>query len=84
MKDVCTHPYGSFKEMCTLCGQRLQAESGVALGYIHEVKTIWQSCEFWLSFTAYWNLEDNISDTCEIFNLSRYHPLSMSCHFLFT
>ncbi|KAK7832463.1 rna polymerase ii c-terminal domain phosphatase-like 4 [Quercus suber] len=38
MKDECTHPYGSFKEMCTLCGQRLQAESGVALGYIHEPK----------------------------------------------
>ena len=46
MKDVCTHPYGSFKEMCTLCGQRLQAESGVALGCIHEVKTIWKTLNF--------------------------------------
>ncbi|KAL4654354.1 hypothetical protein ACB092_01G372300 [Castanea dentata] len=34
-KDECTHP-GSFGEMCILCGQRLQAESGVTFGYIHK------------------------------------------------
>ncbi|XP_040998779.1 RNA polymerase II C-terminal domain phosphatase-like 4 isoform X3 [Juglans microcarpa x Juglans regia] len=34
-KDVCTHP-GSFGEMCILCGQRLDADSGVTFGYIHK------------------------------------------------
>ncbi|KAJ7979618.1 RNA polymerase II C-terminal domain phosphatase-like 4 [Quillaja saponaria] len=34
-KDVCTHP-GSFGDMCILCGQRLEGESGVTLGYIHK------------------------------------------------
>ena len=35
-KDACTHP-GSFGDMCILCGQRLEAESGVTFGYIHKV-----------------------------------------------
>ena len=39
-KDECTHP-GSFGEMCILCGQRLQAESGVTFGYIHKVYVLW-------------------------------------------
>ncbi|KAJ7955625.1 RNA polymerase II C-terminal domain phosphatase-like 4 [Quillaja saponaria] len=34
-KDFCTHP-GSFGDMCILCGQRLEGESGVTLGYIHK------------------------------------------------
>ncbi|PON92284.1 FCP1-like phosphatase [Trema orientale] len=34
-KDACTHP-GSFGDMCILCGQRLEAESGVTFGYIHK------------------------------------------------
>ncbi|KAG7942585.1 hypothetical protein I3843_16G110800 [Carya illinoinensis] len=34
-KDACTHP-GSFGEMCILCGQRLDADSGVTFGYIHK------------------------------------------------
>ncbi|XP_031266331.1 RNA polymerase II C-terminal domain phosphatase-like 4 isoform X1 [Pistacia vera] len=33
--DICTHP-GSFGEMCILCGQRLDEESGVTFGYIHK------------------------------------------------
>ncbi|XP_044464896.1 RNA polymerase II C-terminal domain phosphatase-like 4 isoform X3 [Mangifera indica] len=33
--DICTHP-GSFGEMCILCGQRLDGESGVTFGYIHK------------------------------------------------
>ena len=43
--DVCTHP-GSFGDMCILCGQRLEGETGVTLGYIHKVYII--SCE-WLA-----------------------------------
>ncbi|EOY32064.1 hypothetical protein QUC31_019560 [Theobroma cacao] len=34
-KDICTHP-GSFGQMCILCGQRLDDESGVTFGYIHK------------------------------------------------
>ncbi|KAK1550573.1 hypothetical protein Q3G72_021261 [Acer saccharum] len=33
--DICTHP-GSFGDMCILCGQRLEEESGVTFGYIHK------------------------------------------------
>ncbi|XP_060970711.1 RNA polymerase II C-terminal domain phosphatase-like 4 isoform X1 [Cannabis sativa] len=33
--DACTHP-GSFGNMCILCGQRLEEESGVTFGYIHK------------------------------------------------
>lgn len=36
-KDTCTHP-GSFGQMCILCGQRVDDESGVTFGYIHKVK----------------------------------------------
>ncbi|XVF54610.1 hypothetical protein PTKIN_Ptkin05aG0195600 [Pterospermum kingtungense] len=35
-KDLCTHP-GSFKQMCILCGKRLDdEESGIPLSYIHK------------------------------------------------
>ncbi|XWS73299.1 hypothetical protein CRYUN_Cryun02cG0116400 [Craigia yunnanensis] len=34
-EDICTHP-GSFGQMCILCGQRLDDESGVTFGYIHK------------------------------------------------
>ncbi|KAG4156705.1 hypothetical protein ERO13_D02G012800v2 [Gossypium hirsutum] len=34
-KDTCTHP-GSFGQMCILCGQRVDDESGVTFGYIHK------------------------------------------------
>ncbi|XP_024030539.1 RNA polymerase II C-terminal domain phosphatase-like 4 [Morus notabilis] len=34
-KDACTHP-GSFGDMCILCGQRLEEETGVTFGYIHK------------------------------------------------
>ncbi|XP_038710166.1 RNA polymerase II C-terminal domain phosphatase-like 4 isoform X2 [Tripterygium wilfordii] len=34
-KDICKHP-GSFGEMCIVCGQRLDSESGVTLRYIHK------------------------------------------------
>ncbi|KAF5725871.1 RNA polymerase II ctd phosphatase putative isoform 1 [Tripterygium wilfordii] len=34
-KDMCKHP-GSFGEMCILCGQMLDTESGVTLRYIHK------------------------------------------------
>ncbi|XP_022761633.1 RNA polymerase II C-terminal domain phosphatase-like 4 isoform X2 [Durio zibethinus] len=34
-RDLCTHP-GSFGQMCILCGQRLDDESGVTFGYIHK------------------------------------------------
>ncbi|XVE71912.1 hypothetical protein DITRI_Ditri10aG0189200 [Diplodiscus trichospermus] len=34
-EDICTHP-GSFGQMCILCGQRLDNESGVTFGYIHK------------------------------------------------
>lgn len=33
---ICTHP-GSFGDMCIICGQRLEQESGVTFGYIHKV-----------------------------------------------
>ncbi|KAL5840003.1 hypothetical protein ACOSQ4_012611 [Xanthoceras sorbifolium] len=33
--DICTHP-GSFGDMCILCGQRVEEESGVTFGYIHK------------------------------------------------
>lgn len=36
-KDACTHP-GSFGDMCILCGQMLNEETGgVTFGYIHKV-----------------------------------------------
>lgn len=35
-KDACTHP-GSFREMCILCGQRLDDKFGVTFGYIQKV-----------------------------------------------
>ncbi|GMJ01717.1 C-terminal domain phosphatase-like 4 [Hibiscus trionum] len=34
-KDICTHP-GSFGQMCIICGQRVDEESGVTFGYIHK------------------------------------------------
>uniref|UniRef100_A0A2P2KLG1 RNA polymerase II C-terminal domain phosphatase-like n=2 Tax=Rhizophora mucronata TaxID=61149 RepID=A0A2P2KLG1_RHIMU len=34
-KIVCTHP-GSFGDMCIVCGQRLNDESGVTFRYIHK------------------------------------------------
>ncbi|XVF47602.1 hypothetical protein PTKIN_Ptkin03bG0123100 [Pterospermum kingtungense] len=33
--DICKHP-GSFGQMCIICGQRLDDESGVTFGYIHK------------------------------------------------
>lgn len=36
MKDECAHP-GTIEQMCYHCGKILQAESGVAISYIHEV-----------------------------------------------
>ncbi|KAL4271790.1 hypothetical protein GQ457_13G028260 [Hibiscus cannabinus] len=35
LKDICTHP-GSFRQMCIICGQRVDEESGVTFGYIHK------------------------------------------------
>ncbi|KAK8682508.1 hypothetical protein V6N13_054894 [Hibiscus sabdariffa] len=35
LKDICTHP-GSFRQMCIVCGQRVDEESGVTFGYIHK------------------------------------------------
>ncbi|KAH7546184.1 hypothetical protein FEM48_Zijuj01G0173600 [Ziziphus jujuba var. spinosa] len=34
-QNTCTHP-GSFGDMCIICGQRLEQESGVTFGYIHK------------------------------------------------
>ncbi|KAJ9162833.1 hypothetical protein P3X46_022575 [Hevea brasiliensis] len=34
-KDACIHP-GSFGDMCILCGQKLNEETGVTFGYIHK------------------------------------------------
>ncbi|XP_055960524.1 RNA polymerase II C-terminal domain phosphatase-like 4 isoform X3 [Mercurialis annua] len=34
-KVACTHP-GTFGDMCICCGERLAAETGVTLGYIHK------------------------------------------------
>ncbi|PQM35651.1 hypothetical protein Pyn_21837 [Prunus yedoensis var. nudiflora] len=39
-KDICTHP-GSVKDLCIVCGQRVDEKSGVPLGYIHK--------DFWLN-----------------------------------
>ncbi|XP_008242970.1 PREDICTED: RNA polymerase II C-terminal domain phosphatase-like 4 isoform X1 [Prunus mume] len=38
--DICTHP-GSVKDLCIVCGQRVDEKSGVPLGYIHK--------DFWLN-----------------------------------
>ncbi|QHO30619.1 RNA polymerase II C-terminal domain phosphatase-like [Arachis hypogaea] len=35
MSVACTHP-GSFGNLCILCGQKLEGESGVKFGYIHK------------------------------------------------
>ncbi|KAL4272804.1 hypothetical protein GQ457_13G028110 [Hibiscus cannabinus] len=35
LKDICAHP-GSLKQMCIICGQRVDEESGVTFGYIHK------------------------------------------------
>ncbi|KAK9942850.1 hypothetical protein M0R45_008496 [Rubus argutus] len=35
VEDMCAHP-GSFGDMCFLCGQRLNEQSGVTFGYIHK------------------------------------------------
>ena len=61
--DVCTHP-GSFGDMCILCGQRLEGEAGVTLGYIHKVYII--SCE-WLT-----ELQIKVGECCCITVLSPY------------
>ncbi|KAG7037160.1 RNA polymerase II C-terminal domain phosphatase-like 4 [Cucurbita argyrosperma subsp. argyrosperma] len=34
-QQLCSHP-GSFGNMCIICGQRLDEESGVTFGYIHK------------------------------------------------
>ncbi|KAG8651750.1 hypothetical protein MANES_06G019000v8 [Manihot esculenta] len=34
-KETCLHP-GSFGDMCILCGQKLNLETGVTFGYIHK------------------------------------------------
>lgn len=51
-KDACMHP-GSFGDMCILCGQRLEEETGVTFGYIHKVflsfRTIWWCGEFFFN-----------------------------------
>ncbi|OWM73067.1 hypothetical protein CDL15_Pgr001181 [Punica granatum] len=35
IEDICAHP-GTFGNMCILCGQRIDEDSSVSLGYIHK------------------------------------------------